>query len=242
VSQVVRNTSTASIDMSSGLPDERDFIVAACPDVPKWSENLLFTLYDPDTGVAVWLHLGTVPDKWTMWEDRVLVMLPGHDGALSLRAYHHTAPERRPAGPGLDFSQVTPWRRWHVSFDGFGLHTPESDMLAGVSRDGPVKPFTADLDVELLTPAWDARTAAKTFSACGVNQDRHRPESRVDVGERRVDLRAIGHSNPVGQAAISRCDVQGGDAVSVGSEAVCNRGTDARGSTCDDRRAWVTRG
>lgn len=172
MSQVVRNTSTASIDMSSGLPDERDFIVTACPDVPKWSENLLFTLYDPDTGVAMWLHLGTVPDKWTMWEDRVLVMLPGHDGALSLRAYHHTAPERRPAGPGLDFSQVTPWRRWHVSFDGFGLHTPESDMLAGVSRDGPVKPFTADLDVELLTPAWDARTAASLESGAG-DMDNH---------------------------------------------------------------------
>ena len=68
-----------------------------------------------------------------MWEDRVLVMLPGEEGALSLRAYHHTAPERRPAGAGLEFKQMTPWRRWHVSFDGFGLHTPVPDMLAGIT-------------------------------------------------------------------------------------------------------------
>ena len=94
-----------AVDMSSGLPDERDFIVAECPDVPMWSENLLFAVYDPDADIGMWLHLGTVAGKWTMWEDRVLVMLPGQEGALSLRAYHHTAPERRPAGPGLEFRQ-----------------------------------------------------------------------------------------------------------------------------------------
>lgn len=155
------------IDMSSGLPDERDFIVAECPDVPLWSENLLFALWDPDADVAMWLHLGTVPGKWTMWEDRVLVMLPGRDGALSLRGYHHTAPERRPAGPGLEFRQLEPWRRWHLSFDGFGLHTSEDEMLAGVARDGPTQPFAADLDVECVTPAWDARTATRLASGAG---------------------------------------------------------------------------
>jgi len=155
------------VDMSSGLPDERDFIVAKCPDVAMWSENLLFALWDPDADVAMWLHLGTVPGKWTMWEDRVLVMLPCPDGALSLRAYHHTAPERRPAGPGLEFRQRESWRRWHVAFDGFGLHTPEQEMLAGVSRDGPTQPFAVDLEIECVTPAWDARTASQLASGAG---------------------------------------------------------------------------
>lgn len=152
---------------SSGLPDERDFIVPECPDVPMWSENLLFAMYDPTADLAMWLHLGTVPGKWTMWEDRVLVMLPGRDGALSLRGYHHTAPERRPAGPGLEFRQVEPWRRWHLGFDGFGLHTPEAEMLAGVARDGWTRPFTVDLEVECVTPAWDARTASQLTSGAG---------------------------------------------------------------------------
>jgi hypothetical protein len=159
-------------DMGSGLPDERDFIVPQCPDVPAWSENLLFALWDPDVDVSMWLHLGTVPDKWTMWEDRVIVGLPDGGGALSLRGYHHTAPERRPAGPGLEFRQIEPWRRWHVSFDGFGLHTPEPDMLAGPARDGPGKPFAVDLDVECVTPAWDARTASMLASGAG-DMDQH---------------------------------------------------------------------
>jgi len=153
--------------MSSGLPDERDGIVAECPDVEMWSENLLFALYDPTADVAMWLHLGTVPGNWTMWEDRVLVMLPGREGALSLRAYHRTAPERRPAGPGLEFRQLQPWRRWTARFDGFGLYTPEAEMLAGVARDGPGRRFATDLSIECLTPAWDARTAAALQSGAG---------------------------------------------------------------------------
>ena len=155
------------VDMSSGLPDERDFIVPECPDIPMWSENLLFAVWDPRADLAMWLHLGTVPGKWTMWEDRVLVMLPGSDGALSLRAYHHTAPERRPAGPGLEFRQRDPWRRWQVRFDGFGLHTPEHEMLAGLGRDGVTQPFAAELEIECVTPAWDARTATQLASGAG---------------------------------------------------------------------------
>ncbi|MCU1456391.1 MAG: hypothetical protein JWL73_483 [Actinomycetia bacterium] len=154
-------------DMSAGLPDERDFIVAECPDIPMWSENLLFALYDPNADIGMWLHLGTVPGDWTMWEDSVFVMLPGHDGALSLKGYHRTAPERRPAGPGLEFRQIEPWKRWHVTFDGFGLHIPEERMLVGTAYDGPTQKFAVDLDVECVTPAWDARTATLLASGAG---------------------------------------------------------------------------
>jgi hypothetical protein len=51
-----------------------------CPDIPAWTENLLFSPYDAVNDVGMWLHLGTVADKWEMWEDRVLVALPGRGG------------------------------------------------------------------------------------------------------------------------------------------------------------------
>jgi len=155
------------VDFSGGLPDERDFIVPECPDIEMWSENLLFAIYDPTADLAMWLHLGTVAGRWTMWEDRVLVTLPRREGALSLRAYAHTAPERRPAGPGLEFRQLEPWRRWRVSFDGFGLFTPHDEMLEHVTRDGPGRPFSVDLEIECVTPAWDARTASQLESGAG---------------------------------------------------------------------------
>jgi hypothetical protein len=54
-----------------------------------------------------------------------------------------------------------------VTFDGFGLHTPEAEMLAGIGRDGPTQPLAADLEIECVTPAWDARTASALASGAG---------------------------------------------------------------------------
>ena len=101
----------------------------------------------------MWLHLGTVPDKWTMWEDRVLVCCPQTKGRFRCAPITTRPPKHRPAGPA-GVRQKQPWRRWHLSFDGSGLRIPQSDMLEGVGRDGPVQPFAADLEVNLLTPAW----------------------------------------------------------------------------------------
>jgi hypothetical protein len=58
-----------SLGRLSREPSRADFIVPECPDVPMWSEKLLFAVWDSDPDVAMWLHLGTVPGKWTMWED-----------------------------------------------------------------------------------------------------------------------------------------------------------------------------
>ena len=101
------------------------------------SENLLFAVYDPNADLGMWLHLGTVPGKWTMWEDRVLVMLPGREGALSLRAYHHTAPERRRPGRVSSSGSASRGAAGTSPSTASRLHTPEDEMLAGVSRDGP---------------------------------------------------------------------------------------------------------
>jgi hypothetical protein len=40
-------------------------------------------------------------------------------------------------------------------------------MLAGPALDGENKPFTAELEIECVTPAWDARTASLLASGAG---------------------------------------------------------------------------
>ncbi|HVW41939.1 MAG TPA: hypothetical protein VHC18_11395 [Amycolatopsis sp.] len=156
-----------TVDWSSGMPDERETIVPTRPDIPFWSENLLFALYDPTSDIGLWLHLGTVPNDWGMWEDRAYVCLPGDDGVLSMVAYHRTPEEQRPAGANLAFRCLEPWRRWRVSFDGFGLHTSNKEMTEGRARVGPMQPFSLDLDVEMAVPAWDAHAAAEAETGQG---------------------------------------------------------------------------
>jgi hypothetical protein len=158
-------------DLSGGLPPTREEIRHREPDVPFWSENLLFAVYDPDSDVGLWLHLGTVPNDWTMWHEMNYAVLPGDEGILSMWSFHRTAPGRRPAGAGLEFRCIEPFRRWHVSFDGFGLHTSNRDMQAGLARVGLNRRFVVDLDIESVTPAWDAHTGATAETGRGSMRD-----------------------------------------------------------------------
>jgi hypothetical protein len=150
----------AAVDLSSGLPLEAEQVLEQPPDVPFWSENLLFALYDPGNDIGMWLHLGTVPTDWATWEDRVLVSLPPDQGVLTMWAYHRTAPARWPAGANLAFTCVEPFRRWRVSFHGWCLRTPYAEMRTGVVHDGEKVPLGIDLGIDCVTPVWDAHMAA----------------------------------------------------------------------------------
>jgi hypothetical protein len=154
-------------DFSSGLPADREAIRATEPDVPFWSENLLFAIYDPRADVGLWLHLGTVPNDWSMWQEMHYAFLPGDDGVLSMWSYHRTAPDRRPGGATSEFRCLEPFRRWHVTMDGFGLHTTNEDMAIGLARVGPTRRFVVDLEIESVVPVWDAHTAATSDAGKG---------------------------------------------------------------------------
>lgn len=154
-------------DFSSGLPVEREAIRSTEPDIPFWSENLLFALYDPTADVGLWLHLGTVPNDWSMWQEMHYAYLPGDDGVLSLSSYHRTALDRRPGGAGTEFRCIEPFKRWHISFDGFGLHTSNEDMTKGLARVGSTRRFVVDLDIEFIAPVWDAHSSATSDEGKG---------------------------------------------------------------------------
>ncbi len=147
-------------DLSSGLAVEKESIVAVKPAEALWAENLLFALYDAKADMGFWLHLGSVPSEWAMWEDRVLVCLPGDDGVLTQWGYYYTPQDQKPAGPNLVFRCIEPFKRWKVTFDGFALHVSNEDMAKALAPDGLKKRLIIDLDIECATPVWDAHSAA----------------------------------------------------------------------------------
>lgn len=118
----------------------------------------MYALQDPRSGLALWLHLGTVPTDWHLWEDRIYAWLPGGGGLLSLASYHATRLEDRPGGAVMGFRCVEPFRRWRVTLDGFALHTEVAVMDRG---EGPSRRrrLRLELEVDCVSPVWDARHA-----------------------------------------------------------------------------------
>src|ERR1700710_1126819 len=103
-------------------------IVAEKPAEPFWSGDLLFALYDPKADLGFWLHLGSRPTEWAMWEDRVFICLPDDQGVLSMWGNYYTEPAKKPAGANLVFKCVEPFKRWKVTFDGFAHHNSNEEM------------------------------------------------------------------------------------------------------------------
>lgn len=155
-------------DLSMHLPAARETVVRERPDVPGWTENLLFTPYDPVNDIGMWLHLGTVADVWEIWEDRVLIALPKDQGVLSMWAYHRTVPERQPGGANLEFCCEQPFKRWRITFDGFCVRSSYEMMRTGLLADGPKSRVQLDLSVECVTPVWDVESGPATASGAGM--------------------------------------------------------------------------
>jgi hypothetical protein len=157
------------IDWSSGLDVEKETIVATAPTEPFWAENLLFCPYDPKADIGAWLHLGSVPNDWGLWEDRVFITLPGDQGVLSMWGYYRTPQALKPGGSALFARCVEPFKRWKVTFDGFADHISNQAMMAGglAPVSGKRRRVVIDLDIDALCPVWDAQSSAHSAEGKG---------------------------------------------------------------------------
>jgi hypothetical protein len=200
---------------------EADLVFTAPPDVPHWSENLLFAPYDATTGIGLWLHLGTVPGDWETWEDRVLIAMPEQQGALTLWSYHRTDPSRRPAGANQTFRCVEPFRRWEVDLDGFFLRTPYEKMRTGLVKDGTKVPVSARLAFDCVGPVWDTHVSGQTW-ATEHYQQLYRASGSLSVGGADIPFngsgwrdhsrgpRGVGNGAEFGGHAIVGCLLESG--------------------------------
>jgi hypothetical protein len=150
----------------TALDADAERVVQTPPTEPLWSENFLFALYDNRHNIGMWLHLGTVPTDWPLWEDRIYVTLPDR-GVISMMAYHATAVEHRPAGSVMAFQCVEPFRRWQINFDGFAWYTSEAAMEAG-GEPRYRRRVKIALEVECVSPVWDARATAGSSGQTGM--------------------------------------------------------------------------
>jgi hypothetical protein len=179
---------------------DKEQVLAIAPSIPFWSENLLFAMYDVGRDIGLWLHLGTVPNDWTMWEDRVFISLPGDEGTLAMWAYHRSPAERRPGGPNLAFKCIEPFKRWKITFDGFAQHVSNHAMQNGLAG-GARQRVVLDLDIVCATPVWDAHSHEDGRGKGGMAtqswakehyEQMYRATGTAHFGEESHDIRAVG--------------------------------------------------
>jgi hypothetical protein len=149
-------------DLSLGFDPVRERTLREPTGQTRFAENLMFALSDPSLGISMWLHLGTWPDDFGIWEDYVQLHLPNGTGTLWSKAYMRTPPELRPAGPNLRAECLEPWKRWRLTYDGIVYRASPEALRTDIAQDGPRELMMFDLELTMAGPVWDAHASASS--------------------------------------------------------------------------------
>ncbi|MFE5029914.1 hypothetical protein ACFRAO_43185 [Streptomyces sp. NPDC056656] len=117
---------------------------------PIWSESVLITGHDPDTGISVYGHLVLLEAQ--VWEAIFSVYLPNGE-ILADRSYSRHDPVNRRTGQ-MVVKPIEPLEKWHFGFDGMARRVLQSDLGRGPLTGGPVTRLEADLVCEGTSPTW----------------------------------------------------------------------------------------
>jgi hypothetical protein len=158
-------------DLSLGFDPARERMMAEATGQYRFAENLMFEISDPALGISMWLHLGTWPDDFGIWEDYVQLHLPDGQGTLWSKSYMRTAPELRPAGANLRARCIEPWKRWRLTYDGVAYRSPPEALRTGLAQDGARELLRFDLELAMTGPVWDAHSSAESKHGGGSMAD-----------------------------------------------------------------------
>lgn len=158
-------------DLSLGFDPARERTMDEPTGQYRFAENLMFAITDPALGISMWLHLGTWPDDFGIWEDYVQLHLPDNQGTLWSKSYMRVSPDLRPSAANLRAECVEPWKRWRLTYDGIAYRTPPETLRTGLAQDGVREVLGFDFTLDMAGPVWDAHSSAESKHGGGSMAD-----------------------------------------------------------------------
>lgn len=165
------------------------------PDIPLWSESYMTYVYSPGNQVGVWVHLGYKPGSPGLWEETLVIALPGNR-YLVARAF-----SARPIGQEVSINGVAwrcdaPFQKWTKRFQGGAQLVSGDELRAGPLRDGLYRPIDLELVCEAITPPNDYGLEHKhESSSWGTNghyEQTHQAHGHLDFDGEKIAIDGTG--------------------------------------------------
>ncbi len=148
------------IDLTGGLPDDREETFSSRPQDPEMRDSMSFWVSD-DRGAVGLPRVGieAYAGNWDSHDYQVNVAFP--DGRVyrlreTGKSWAPEGPEGKPTvlgtGP-LHFRCVEPFRTWTMSYAGEAIET-STDALVRASGEGPRVPIEFDVEAHMAAPPW----------------------------------------------------------------------------------------
>ncbi|MDQ1430448.1 MAG: hypothetical protein QOF40_1050 [Actinomycetota bacterium] len=153
------------IDLTGGLPDEREYVFAEQPANPDMRESVNVWIWDDDVEFGLpRVAIEAVADQWETHDVQAnLAFADGRVlGIFEPGAVHDPlGADGRPrilgAGP-LSFELVEPFRHWRMHLDGVAVDTSVQAQIDALrSKQSPAARVDVSLDLEIqqVVPPWE---------------------------------------------------------------------------------------
>jgi hypothetical protein len=130
-----------------------DLIRTSIPEgKPDWTENMAWTMYDPNTNLGIFGHLGRLQPNRRIWEGFSLIYLP--DGsAHASRSLGVSLSEARTGE--YHYQPLIPGSLWRYSFNGVAQRVNPDDLRQRAIGDEPFEEARYDLLFEAIEPIFN---------------------------------------------------------------------------------------
>jgi hypothetical protein len=177
---------TADIDIETAL----DLIRQDIPnDKPDWTENICWTMNDPETGLSLYGHMGRMQPDRTIWEGLALIVLPGGDYLVN-----------RNLGPNLGEARnaehecipVLSNKVWQYRFAGMMYRVTAEDLRNGPIVDAPLEQVSYNVIYDAVMPNYNMHNADLNADRMHLEQGA-RVKGHFVIGGKRMEVDCLGY-------------------------------------------------
>ncbi|WP_007508420.1 hypothetical protein [Pseudofrankia saprophytica] len=150
-----------AIDLSGGLPVEREFFFPSRPENPEMRDSASFWVTD-DKGEIGLPRFG-IEAVASSWDTHVVTLnVVFADGRVyrlrspgAARSPFNAAGQPAILGAGgLAFEVIEPYRRWRMTYDGPAIETTSQALVEG-RQDGPTVDLRVEVETTMAVPPWE---------------------------------------------------------------------------------------
>jgi hypothetical protein len=159
------------------------------PDKPDWTENICWTMHDPDTGICLYGHMGRMQPDRSMWEGLSLVYLPDGDVLVNRSLGLNVS---RARNGEYECTPLVTNRVWEYRFEGTMQRADAQVLRTRPIADEPSVAVSYHLVYDAVQPIYNMHDSGLESERMHLEQGAV-VQGYFDIGGRRIEVNCTGY-------------------------------------------------
>jgi hypothetical protein len=157
--------------------------------ISDWTENICWTMHDPDTGISLYGHMGRMQPDQSVWEGLSLVFLP--DGEMLVS--RSMGPNVSEAKNGeYECTPIVANKVWQYRFDGMMQRVQPEALRSSPVADEPVEHVSYNVIYDAVQPIYNMHNSDLTSERMHLEQGA-RVQGYFEIAGKRIEVNCTGY-------------------------------------------------